>query len=197
MRLAPLIAPACIATHAAVAPAAFAIGGHTAGGQGFHISDGAPFEPVTSEASLVIDNAGPGAEMRSLIVDVHHTWVGDLVIELDGGPNGSIVLLDRPGVPESFFGDSADLDGVYIFRDGGAMFPEDSPGPSVTPGEYAPVQPFSSLLGADGTWTLRFTSHAAGDVGDVFGWWITYKPVPAPGALLLAPGGLPLLRRRR
>src|ERR1043165_9677142 len=60
---------------------------------------------VPDHGSAVVDRAA---------LDISHTWVGDLYIEVRHKTPADYVavLLDRPGVPQSTFGNSDDLNGV-------------------------------------------------------------------------------------
>ena len=136
----------------------------------------------------------------SIAIDMSHTWVGDLYIEVrHKTPNDySVVLSDRPGVPASTFGNSNDLNGVYVFRDGFAPFSETGAVPPGTYGPHAGQTISRTVQDKFGEWSLFISDRAGGDVGTVRGWSITFNNVPAPGALaLLGLGGLVAGRRRR
>lgn len=135
-------------------------------------------------------------------VNLTHTFVGDLLITLSHIDSGrSVVLVDRPGVPQSTFGNGSDYDGVYAFDAVSAnIFPELTGGAVVPPGIYRAAGDMSVFAGIDtaGTWRLSVTDSAGGDVGRVAGFSWTVTTVPTPGAAALAGlGGLAILRRRR
>lgn len=144
--------------------------------------------------------------MVDITLDISHTWVGDLIVTLQG-PNGHIAtIFDRPGVPEvSTVGNGDNLDGVYVFEDLQPQLPEVSAGPNatITPGTYGTSGP-GFLFGFDGSiktgvWTLTISDNAGGDTGTLRGWSITMtNNIPSPGAMaLLGLGGLAAARRRR
>lgn len=165
-----------------------------------------------------IDNGGPGNPNRTeIFVPDHgviasfdmvslfgfnHTWAGDLIIKLTHKDTGtSVTLLDRPGIPESNFGDSADFAGDYDWVDGGFVYDVD------IYTDFVPTDiimgPVSGLLsnfaGEDkyGMWSLTISDNAGGDVGSLGGWGFTVTNVPAPGVLaLLGMAGLVGRRKR-
>ena len=150
------------------------------------------FVPDHSPAGgSVVDNIG---------MNIQHTWVGDLFIEVrhKTPADYSVVLCDRPGVPESTFGNSNDLNGTYIFRDGFAPISESA---AVPAGTYGPIPGQVISRGvADkfGEWSLFISDNAGGDTGNVGSWSISFQNVPAPSSLaLLGLGGLVAGRRRR
>lgn len=132
-----------------------------------------------------------------------HTWAGDLIIKLTHKDTGtSVTMLDRPGVPESVFGDSADFLGDYDWEDGGFIYDADIYGAFVPTNVI--MGPVSGLLsdfaGEDkfGVWSLTISDNAAGDLGSLQSWGFTVTNVPAPGVLaLLGIAGLVGRRNRR
>lgn len=156
---------------------------------------------VTTSTITVTDN-GLIDTFDYVYLDIDHTWVGDLVIRLDGPGGAGVVLLDRPGVPASTFGNSDNLAGIYRFEMGGLAFPEvlGGVGGIVAPDIYAPVDSFDRFSNTqkEGIWTLTITDFASGDVGVLREWGFGVTNIPAPGALaLLGLGGLAAARRRR
>jgi hypothetical protein len=139
------------------------------------------------------------------LLGFNHTWAGDLSIVLVHKDNGvSVTLLDRPGVPQSTFGDSADFNGQstgpYNWADGGFVYDTDFFGATVTNHNLGPIPPsaLSQFVGKDkyGVWSLIITDFAAGDTGKIQGWTITIQNVPGP-ATLAALALLGYRRRRR
>ncbi len=110
----------------------------------------------------------------------------------------SVVLCDRPGVPASTFGNSNDLNGNYVFRDGFAPLSETAAVPAGTYGPHAGQTIGRDVADKFGEWSLFISDNAGGDTGTVRGWSITFNNVPAPGSLaLLGLGGIVAGRRRR
>lgn len=140
-----------------------------------------------------IPDSDPEGIRRQIVVDEHdailrfdrveifgfvHPWAGDIQIFLIHEDTGTTVtLLDRPGVPESLFGDSANFAGDYVWRDGGFVYDADVFNVSVpTDVEYGPVEGrLSDFAGEDkfGTWTLHVIDRGAGDAGRFGGWELT------------------------
>lgn len=160
--------------------------------------------PGVTRFEIFVPDSGAIASLDSVNLDINHTWVGDLTIDLIHKDSGTAVrLVDRPGFPESTFGNSDDLAGLYSFVDGAAPIPEEAdPGGSgmVAPGQYGPSGPGSladfSGLDKGGIWSLVIQDDASGDTGALNGWNIVMTN-PAPGALaLLGIAGLAGRRRR-
>ena len=172
-------------------------------GPGGPLNDNATSAGVTRFDIFVPDH-GQILDFKAVNLDIAHTWVGDLNITLIHKDSGTAVtLVDRPGVPESTFGNSDDLNGLYSFQDGFAPLPNASGATGlIDPGTYG-LEPGNSLdafngLDKFGDWSLVITDNAGGDTGTLFGWEIVLNNVPAPGALaLIGLAGLVGGRRRR
>lgn len=164
---------------------------------------GGPIHDLSDQIfTMVVPDHTPVGKITIVMgasLDVRHTWVGDLYVEFRHKmPHDySVVLLDRPGVPASTFGNSADLNGVYVFMDGFAPIPEAGEVPA---GPYGPhLGQLITRLVDDmfGEWTLLISDRSGGDSGELRGWSLTIFS-PAPGALtLLGLGGFVAARRRR
>lgn len=126
-------------------------------------------------------------------INANHSWVGDLIFKLTS-PCGTTFLFDRPGVPPSTVGNSANLGtsnattpppAVYIFDlNAATVIPETAPASGFIPtGSYIP----SDVNGnphnwagltfpctGTGNWTLTVSDNAAGDVGTLVDWAILY-----------------------
>ncbi len=160
-------------------------------------------------------------------VAISHTFIGDLTIKLMS-PDGTLVtLLNRPGLPDGpddgtgVGGDSSDLSFMFpiLYDDearsgtsaelmgmgiGGSDIVGDPSNGS--PDNYSPGADGAGLgmlrgfdgLHADGRWTLYIGDSASAATGTLDSWSLTFKTIPAPGALgLLALVGLARRRRRR
>ena len=160
--------------------------------------------PGINRFEIFVPDSGIIKDVKELFLDIEHTWVGDLRITLTHKDSGTTaLLLDRPGVPDSTFGNSDDLAGLYTFIDGGDVFPETTQpdGSGLVPnGAYSGVDSLSVFEGLNkfGTWSLVIEDNAGGDTGALFAWGFTVNNIPAPGALaLLGVAGLAGTRRRR
>lgn len=158
--------------------------------------------PGVTTSVITVTDVGIIDTLDYVEIDISHTWVGDLHIRLDGPGGAGVVLLDRPGVPASTFGNADDFDGVYRFEMGGLVFPElaGAAGGVIAEDIYGPVDSFDrfSQQIKHGDWTLTITDNAGGDTGVLRGWGFGVTNVPTPGAFaLLGLGGLAAARRRR
>lgn len=140
-----------------------------------------------------------------------HTYVGDLVVRLQG-PGGTVTVFDRPGVPATAFGDSSNLAGVYRWEDGGLDFSAAAGSVNnnqiVANGTYNPQDANDNFLSFNsvfagtqtaGSWTLTFYDLASGDVGGIAGWTLNIIsspiPVPEPSMFPLSLAGVAVGRR--
>ena len=138
--------------------------------------------------TLVVECPNGPIEDLEVLVQISHTWVGDLEVMLTkvGGP--SVVLLDRPGLqpplppPGSCCGCSGnDVDA--IFSDNGTLDAEtqcdNSPAIHglVIAGDPADNTLMASFTGEDfcGTWKLRATNGAGVEQGSLLEWCLFHS----------------------
>jgi subtilisin-like proprotein convertase family protein len=145
---------------------------------------------VSSTISLPGVSFPAAADLR-VRINARHSWVGDLRFALTT-PCGTTLLFDRPGVPATGTGNSANLGtsnattpppAEYLFDLAGAtVIPETAPGSGFIPaGTYRP----SDVPGAAhswagltfpcsgaGNWQLSITDNAGGDQGNLVSWQI-------------------------
>lgn len=151
-----------------------------------------------------------GTDIAEVCMNIEHSYIGDLTIELSC-PNGTTIILSdtyngtSPG--STFLGDADDspspstTPGIgmdYCFDLGaawGTMNTENNnsnwipstvtPGNDIlTPGSFQPEQNFSGLIGCpiDGNWTITITDNIGIDNGYIFEWSILLNPAINPNA---------------
>ena len=130
---------------------------------------------ATSTLTLPADNPVAALEVT---VEIDHTYVGDLQVELSSPDGITVMLVDRIGVPASGFGCSGN-DLVLTFNDQEGLPYEDlenscgGTSPTVS-GTYRSFEPLSLFNGEDpgGVWTLTITDNAGQDIGTLQNWSI-------------------------
>ncbi len=119
-------------------------------------------------------------DLLSVYVNMEHSFMGDLVIQLIC-PNGQSVNLHEQGGSGTYLGEPVDDDlttqGVgydYSWSDSSVLgtWADNGIGGSLPPGAYNPVQPLCNLIGCpmNGLWSLNILDLFAVDNGYVFSW---------------------------
>lgn len=126
----------------------------------------------TRTMTLAIDNTLDITSF-SVILDISHTWVGDLEATLTSPSNDTYALFDRPGFPGSTYG-CGENDIQASFYDSAPSsvmdFEEACNGTSPAIfGEYMAIDPFQDLLGTspEGDWVLTVVDNFAQDGGSI------------------------------
>ncbi|MBK8565584.1 MAG: proprotein convertase P-domain-containing protein [Saprospiraceae bacterium] len=119
--------------------------------------------------------------------ETNHTWVGDLRATLTSPAGTTITLFDRPGVPASGFGCSAD--GLLVtFDDQALLTAADFEAACIAnnPNTYRPANSFNPFEGQNyqGNWVLRVYDAASPDAGNIVEWRLVIRGTL--GDLLLA-----------
>ncbi|MGY6553582.1 MAG: proprotein convertase P-domain-containing protein [Wenzhouxiangella sp.] len=129
---------------------------------------------ITSD--LVISDSGQLAGLE-LVLDISHTWVGDLIVGLTHVDSGtSITLVERPGrVGDTGFGCSGNDIQTAVSDDAPLSLQNDciTAAPVAYPeAAYRPNDPLANFLGQDlsGTWRLSVSDNAGGDTGTLNEW---------------------------
>lgn len=122
-----------------------------------------------------------GNNQKVTITDVNvrltilHTWVGNLLIQLQGPRNGQIItLFDHHG------GAGDNLNGI-VFDDQATTAVASGAAPYS--GAFQPTAPLSVLNGtrSDGTWTLRVQDpYGDGDLGQLVNWSLMFNVASLP-----------------
>jgi subtilisin-like proprotein convertase family protein len=153
----------------------------------------------------------------ALVIQLDHTWVGDLIFTLTGPDGTTVTLADRPGsdFPDDF-GDSSNLSATraIVFGDLGPFVAENMGAGACTGTDsvigvdcgrwFTPEEALTAaFLGSNGLgdWTLTVSDNAGQDTGVLDGWLIAFNfqtavPVP-PAVWLFASGLFALVARRR
>jgi subtilisin-like proprotein convertase family protein/uncharacterized protein YvpB len=119
-------------------------------------------------------------------LEIDHTWVGDLVVDLAHIDTGKTIrLIDRPGHPSNNQG--CPYDDIYTILDDditSSVEYECSISPAAISGIYIPQNPLSAFFGENmsGQWELRVADYANNDVGKLINWCVAIdaSPVPVP-----------------
>lgn len=145
----------------------------------------------TITSSIEVNFPGTAADIKVVNLNINHTWTGDLFVTLTSPQGTEIVLMDRPGVPNSGFGCNGD-NVELTFDDFAANSADDLEGtcgdlPAIA-GTFQPVDPLTSFAGEPvaGTWTLSITDNADQDGGSLEGWGLEIcATIPSDAAIVL------------
>jgi subtilisin-like proprotein convertase family protein len=109
-----------------------------------------------------------------------HTWVGDLIFTLTHGAT-SVTFIDRPGVPASGAGCSANDFSVILDDEAGTPVENMcNATPPALSGSATPNNPLTAFDGQSvaGTWSLNVSDRAGADTGTLTTWCLISTPVP-------------------
>jgi len=130
-------------------------------------------DPAGISNTITIPNSGVIADLN-VMLDITHTYVGDLKVTLRHVDAGTMVtLLDRPGIPATTDGcNGHDLSCTFDDQAGRHAQTECRSAPPAIDGSVTPLGPLSSFGGQSvaGMWRLNVSDNAAQDVGSLFGW---------------------------
>lgn len=175
--------------NAVVAAVPWTTGAGSAFGAGALIPDDQTTPFVTT---LEVSSFDPGATVATLAqapeicVNMEHSYMGDLVIQVTC-PNGQSIITHQQGGAGTFIGIPVDdesgtpgtcleycwnadaLNGTWMDNSGGSL-------PS---GIYQSVEPFTNLVGCplNGTWTLTITDNFGADDGYLCAWSLSLDSV--------------------
>jgi len=124
---------------------------------------------TTISSNVTVNNVLGSIKEMSLFINLEHTYIGDLIIELTS-PSGKSALV--------FIRECSDEDNItYSFKDTGVLQPVcplvDFLIIPIPPAK--PVEPFSIFDGEDpnGNWTLSISDNASQDQGTLLYWELT------------------------
>ncbi|HET9032455.1 MAG TPA: hypothetical protein VFN25_06080 [Dokdonella sp.] len=118
-------------------------------------------------ATITIPNGQANVNATRMSIDLRHTYVGDLVLNVSHGPASADILNRPPGCSGN------DIHALYFDTAGGAPNTCSGSGPAIG-GEIRPSQAFAAFDGVsyDGVWTLNVSDRAGGDSGFLDSWCI-------------------------
>ena len=163
---------------------------------------------VTYQTCVNLDCYAPGqtltniADFLSICLEMEHSYMGDLQIELTCPTGQNVVLVSYPNMGGgTYLGVPVDNDltptiqgtpYTYCFTDNApngtwsnsALFNATLPA-----GDYTSEQPLSNLLGCElnGDWCISITDNLASDNGFIFSWGVNINPALASSALSFTP----------
>lgn len=168
--------------------------------------------PFTTDLTYTIFEPGATltdvSQLQSICVDMEHTFMGDLVVQIIC-PNGTLVTLHEQGGLGTFLGDANDADDIdpepgtcwnYCWTpgatngtwaensDAGNTIPT-SQGSAIPPGDYESVQSLGNLLGCplNGTWTFQIVDNWSADNGFICSWGMSFDPALYPDLTTYTP----------
>jgi uncharacterized repeat protein (TIGR01451 family) len=154
-----------------------------------------PTGPVVLTSTLVVSGAGPylfDLDMRTFIT---HTFAGAISITLQS-PAGTIVTLttvNGSGNDDVFNGtvwdDDANPGGQVPYTTNNGMATDQQYINLTTATPLVPEEAMAAFIGEDpnGTWTLIFSEHLAGDGGIFHSWSLDVTTLPGPPMTATAP----------
>ena len=120
--------------------------------------------PGVAISPITIPSSGPIILDLDVVVNITHTWVSDLTVNLIA-PNGTVITL------ADFVGDPADQDFTgTIFDDEAAVLIDNGTAPFT--GRFQPQQSLSAFdgLSSAGIWQLQVLDNAGLDTGSIVSW---------------------------
>ena len=189
-------------------PGSIAAGGTVTGETFLPDGSGTSYTTSVSISGFSGQTIAAGTDISSICMNIEHSYIGDLTIELSCPSGASIILSDTyngTSPASTFLGDANDdgstIPGIgmdYCFNLGaawGTMLDENNannwipstvtPGNNIlTPGSFQPEESFNNLIGCpvDGNWSITVTDNLGIDNGYIFEWGIALNPAINPNA---------------
>ncbi|WP_274473719.1 PKD domain-containing protein, partial [Mangrovimonas aestuarii] len=144
------------------------------------------------------------AQLLEICVNMEHSYLGDLDINIIS-PNGQTAVLKAyPGGGGTYLGGANDdgsltpgvgadycfsMSGSTILESGPTLIAGSPPGNSIIPGTYLPEGSFNTLLGSplNGDWCIEIIDNLGIDNGYVFSWGMEFDPNIQPPNLSFTP----------
>ncbi|OAI41831.1 hypothetical protein AYO38_03515 [bacterium SCGC AG-212-C10] len=134
--------------------------------------------PAGATASFLASGVTSSITDLNVVLDIPHTYVGDLVVTLESPDHTIVTIVNRPG--------SNNCRGDAIF----GLFDDSAPTAQsacsnttgLSNGPYIPASPLSAFNGknANGTWTLKAVDHVNSDAGSIRGFALFMSPPSTP-----------------
>ncbi|RFC53657.1 HYR-like domain-containing protein [Brumimicrobium aurantiacum] len=138
--------------------------------------------------------------LQSICVNMEHSYMGDLTIEIEC-PNGQSVTLHSNGGGSTYLGVPVDNDNLPLaqgigylycwtpFATNGTWGANSASNSTLPAGDYESLGPLSNLVGCDlnGNWTLTVTDHLGSDNGFIFDWSLNFNPAIIPPGITFTP----------
>lgn len=126
-----------------------------------------PDDDPNGATSVLAAPAGGAIEKLEVELDIDHTWVGDLKIELQHSGGTLVTLMDRPNCS------GTDVN-VILDDDAAASIQDDcqDQDPAYPDVRYSPLGSLADFNGlpVGGNWTLRISDNAGADLGTLRRW---------------------------
>jgi subtilisin-like proprotein convertase family protein/subtilisin family serine protease len=128
------------------------------------------------DSQLEVSGAIGSIADLNVTINLTHTWIGDMVINLTS-PSGAIVTLIE------FTGASGDNLTDTVFDDQATLALWEGTAPFT--GRFRPTTPLSNFVGelANGTWTLNLSDWALADVGTLLDWKLDFVLSDDPASI--------------
>jgi subtilisin-like proprotein convertase family protein/uncharacterized protein YvpB len=157
-------------------------------------------DPIGVSSSLTVADARLVQDVN-VLVNIDHTWVGDLSARLTHEDTGqSVQLFNRPLMPATTGGCPYNDIGAILDDESSAPVENqcadtDYQAPAAISGIYLPDEPLSRFDGEGiaGTWTLNAADHGLHDTGKLRSWCLVatlnngFVPTPVPPPPSFAP----------
>lgn len=130
-----------------------------------------PDNNATGITDQIVTTANGTLTDLDVSVNIIHTWIGDLSVNLRHvDTNTSVDLILKPGVIGS--GNGSFEENIIVILDDEAGLTVEDNAPYITGDPYSPNNPLSTFDGESlsGTWELTVTDTTGGDVGTLVDW---------------------------
>ncbi len=140
-----------------------------------------PTTVATVNSTLDIASCGSITDLNVKNLDISHTWIDDLIIDLISPAGTTVRLMNRPCGQE---------DDILINFDDEAASPN-FPCPPVDNGNYQPFEALSAFDGEnmEGTWTLTVQDVFNADGGSLNNWSLEICYIPSGSPFVLPADG--------